>query len=216
MPFTPWEENLVPGFILRTQWEPMVWGSRELPGKDEPFGTGPQNLLRASEPSSQALGPLSRAPGGGGWPDRPLCLQVCDRPLMFVLDTPGVLSPRIESVEMGLKLALCGESGPLSAPPTPAAGPDGLCLLQAGRLTGASPCSHPADRGPESLRPGQGCQEPQRLGLSGEGHLRAGAGRACGAQPGFLLPGTVLDHLVGEETLADYLLYTLNRHRLFG
>ncbi|XP_022354941.1 mitochondrial ribosome-associated GTPase 1 isoform X2 [Enhydra lutris kenyoni] len=62
-------------------------------------------------------------------------IQVCDWPLMFLLDTPGVLSPRIESVEMGLKLALCG---------------------------------------------------------------------------------TVLDHLVGEETLADYLLYTLNRHQLFG
>ncbi|XP_043453907.1 mitochondrial ribosome-associated GTPase 1 isoform X3 [Prionailurus bengalensis] len=62
-------------------------------------------------------------------------IQVCERPLMFLLDTPGVLAPRIESVEMGLKLALCG---------------------------------------------------------------------------------TVLDHLVGEETLADYLLYTLNRHQLFG
>uniref|UniRef100_A0A8C8YDK4 Mitochondrial GTPase 1 n=1 Tax=Panthera leo TaxID=9689 RepID=A0A8C8YDK4_PANLE len=61
--------------------------------------------------------------------------EVCERPLMFLLDTPGVLAPRIESVEMGLKLALCG---------------------------------------------------------------------------------TVLDHLVGEETLADYLLYTLNRHQLFG
>eukprot|EP00071_Canis_lupus_P056129 XP_849529.4 mitochondrial ribosome-associated GTPase 1 [Canis lupus familiaris] len=62
-------------------------------------------------------------------------IQVCERPLMFLLDTPGVLAPRIQSVEMGLKLALCG---------------------------------------------------------------------------------TVLDHLVGEETLADYLLYTLNRHQLFG
>ncbi|XP_006880171.1 PREDICTED: mitochondrial ribosome-associated GTPase 1 [Elephantulus edwardii] len=61
-------------------------------------------------------------------------IQVCERPLVFLLDTPGVLTPRIESVEMGLKLALCG---------------------------------------------------------------------------------TVLDHLVGEETLADYLLYTLNRHQLF-
>uniref|UniRef100_A0A9L0T7T1 Mitochondrial ribosome associated GTPase 1 n=1 Tax=Equus caballus TaxID=9796 RepID=A0A9L0T7T1_HORSE len=61
--------------------------------------------------------------------------EVCERPLMFLLDTPGVLAPRIESVETGLKLALCG---------------------------------------------------------------------------------TVLDHLVGEETLADYLLYTLNRHELFG
>ncbi|XP_036907167.1 mitochondrial ribosome-associated GTPase 1 isoform X4 [Sturnira hondurensis] len=62
-------------------------------------------------------------------------IQVCERPLMFLLDTPGVLAPRIESVETGLKLALCG---------------------------------------------------------------------------------TVLDHLVGEETLADYLLYTLNRQQLFG
>ncbi|KAM5271874.1 mitochondrial ribosome-associated GTPase 1 [Ctenodactylus gundi] len=62
-------------------------------------------------------------------------IQVSERPLMFLLDTPGVLSPRIESVETGLKLALCG---------------------------------------------------------------------------------TVLDHLVGEETMADYLLYTLNRHQLFG
>uniref|UniRef100_A0A671ERF5 Mitochondrial GTPase 1 n=1 Tax=Rhinolophus ferrumequinum TaxID=59479 RepID=A0A671ERF5_RHIFE len=61
--------------------------------------------------------------------------EVCERPLMFLLDTPGVLAPRIESVETGLKLALCG---------------------------------------------------------------------------------TVLDHLVGAETLADYLLYTLNRQRLFG
>lgn len=62
-------------------------------------------------------------------------IQVCERPLVFLLDTPGVLAPRIESVETGLKLALCG---------------------------------------------------------------------------------TVLDHLVGEETMADYLLYTLNRHGLFG
>ncbi|XP_047393846.1 mitochondrial ribosome-associated GTPase 1 isoform X2 [Sciurus carolinensis] len=62
-------------------------------------------------------------------------VQVCERPLIFLMDTPGVLAPRIESVETGLKLALCG---------------------------------------------------------------------------------TVLDHLVGEETMADYLLYTLNRHQLLG
>lgn len=61
-------------------------------------------------------------------------IQVCERPLMFLLDTPGVLAPHIASVETGLKLALCG---------------------------------------------------------------------------------TVLDHLVGEETLADYLLFTLNRQGLF-
>uniref|UniRef100_A0A8C3WBD7 Mitochondrial GTPase 1 n=1 Tax=Catagonus wagneri TaxID=51154 RepID=A0A8C3WBD7_9CETA len=61
--------------------------------------------------------------------------EVCERPPVFLLDTPGVLAPQIQSVETGLKLALCG---------------------------------------------------------------------------------TVLDHLVGEETLADYLLYTLNRHQLLG
>ncbi|XP_017375386.1 mitochondrial ribosome-associated GTPase 1 [Cebus imitator] len=61
-------------------------------------------------------------------------IQVSERPLMFLLDTPGVLAPRIESVETGLKLALCG---------------------------------------------------------------------------------TVLDHLVGEETMADYLLYTLNKYQRF-
>ncbi|PNJ30119.1 MTG1 isoform 3 [Pongo abelii] len=61
--------------------------------------------------------------------------EVSERPLLFLLDTPGVLAPRIESVETGLKLALCG---------------------------------------------------------------------------------TVLDHLVGEETMADYLLYTLNKHQRFG
>uniref|UniRef100_A0A2K5PDP5 Mitochondrial GTPase 1 n=1 Tax=Cebus imitator TaxID=2715852 RepID=A0A2K5PDP5_CEBIM len=60
--------------------------------------------------------------------------EVSERPLMFLLDTPGVLAPRIESVETGLKLALCG---------------------------------------------------------------------------------TVLDHLVGEETMADYLLYTLNKYQRF-
>ncbi|XP_038599442.1 mitochondrial ribosome-associated GTPase 1 [Tachyglossus aculeatus] len=61
-------------------------------------------------------------------------IQVCERPLMFLLDTPGVLAPRIESVEIGLKLALCG---------------------------------------------------------------------------------TILDHLVGEDVMADYLLYTLNKHQQF-
>uniref|UniRef100_A0A8D2A7A8 Mitochondrial ribosome associated GTPase 1 n=1 Tax=Sus scrofa TaxID=9823 RepID=A0A8D2A7A8_PIG len=39
-------------------------------------------------------------------------VQVCERPLMFLLDTPGVLAPRIQNVETGLKLALCGEPGP--------------------------------------------------------------------------------------------------------
>ncbi|XP_053160757.1 mitochondrial ribosome-associated GTPase 1 isoform X2 [Hemicordylus capensis] len=62
-------------------------------------------------------------------------IQVCERPLMFLLDTPGVLSPQIGSVETGLKLALCG---------------------------------------------------------------------------------TIRDHLVGEEIIADYLLYTLNHQQQFS
>ncbi|KAF3842143.1 hypothetical protein F7725_024094 [Dissostichus mawsoni] len=57
-------------------------------------------------------------------------IQVCERPIIHLLDTPGVLPPKIESVETGMKLALCG---------------------------------------------------------------------------------TILDHLVGEEIIADYLLYSLNR-----
>ncbi|XP_051935498.1 mitochondrial ribosome-associated GTPase 1 isoform X1 [Hippocampus zosterae] len=57
-------------------------------------------------------------------------IQVCERPMMHLLDTPGVLPPNIESVETGMKLALCG---------------------------------------------------------------------------------TILDHLVGEDIIADYLLYSLNR-----
>lgn len=62
-------------------------------------------------------------------------IQVCDRPIMHLLDTPGVLPPKIESVETGLKLALCG---------------------------------------------------------------------------------TILDHLVGEDVMADYLLYSLNRLQKFS
>ncbi|KAM4030951.1 mitochondrial ribosome-associated GTPase 1 isoform 5-T6 [Anomaloglossus baeobatrachus] len=57
--------------------------------------------------------------------------EVSENPLIYLLDTPGVLSPRIESLETGMKLALCG---------------------------------------------------------------------------------TILDHLVGEDIMADYLLYTLNEH----
>lgn len=51
-------------------------------------------------------------------------------------------------------------------------------------------------------------------GRSGHG-LASSAARMC-AHPCYLFPGTVLDHLVGEETLADYLLYTLNRRQLLG
>lgn len=58
-------------------------------------------------------------------------IQVSENPLIYLFDTPGVLSPQIENVETGMKLALCG---------------------------------------------------------------------------------TILDHLVGEDIIADYLLYTLNNY----
>ncbi|XP_041922271.1 mitochondrial ribosome-associated GTPase 1 [Alosa sapidissima] len=62
-------------------------------------------------------------------------IQVCERPVMHLVDTPGVQPPGIESVETGMKLALCG---------------------------------------------------------------------------------TILDHLVGEDVIADYLLFTLNRLERFS
>ncbi|KAM8924496.1 mitochondrial ribosome-associated GTPase 1 [Pelodytes ibericus] len=61
-------------------------------------------------------------------------IKVSEVPLLYLLDSPGVLSPRIESVETGMKLALCG---------------------------------------------------------------------------------TILDHLVGEDIMADYLLYILNHQEIY-
>ncbi|NXT94033.1 MTG1 GTPase, partial [Anhinga rufa] len=62
-------------------------------------------------------------------------IQVCEKPLMYLVDTPGVLQPRLGDVETGMKLALCG---------------------------------------------------------------------------------AIHDHLVGEDIMADYLLYTLNKQQQFG
>ncbi|NXG83327.1 MTG1 GTPase, partial [Stercorarius parasiticus] len=61
-------------------------------------------------------------------------IQVCEKPLMYLVDTPGVLPPKLEDVETGMKLALCG---------------------------------------------------------------------------------AIRDHLVGEDIMADYLLYTLNKQQQF-
>ncbi|NWW45818.1 MTG1 GTPase, partial [Pedionomus torquatus] len=62
-------------------------------------------------------------------------IQVCEKPLMYLIDTPGVLPPKLGDVESGMKLALCG---------------------------------------------------------------------------------AIRDHLVGEDVMADYLLYTLNKQQQFG
>ncbi|XP_072387042.1 mitochondrial GTPase 1 [Diabrotica undecimpunctata] len=34
-------------------------------------------------------------------------IKLCEKPLFYMLDTPGILSPNISSVDAGLKLALC-------------------------------------------------------------------------------------------------------------
>ncbi|NWU71458.1 MTG1 GTPase, partial [Pterocles burchelli] len=61
-------------------------------------------------------------------------IQVCEKPLMYLVDTPGVLPPKLGDMETGMKLALCG---------------------------------------------------------------------------------AIRDHLVGEDIMADYLLYTLNKQQQF-
>ncbi|NXK40404.1 MTG1 GTPase, partial [Piprites chloris] len=62
-------------------------------------------------------------------------IQVSEKPLMYLVDTPGVLPPKLGDVETGMKLALCG---------------------------------------------------------------------------------AIHDHMVGEDVMADYLLYTLNKQQQFG
>ncbi|XP_009075471.1 PREDICTED: mitochondrial ribosome-associated GTPase 1 [Acanthisitta chloris] len=62
-------------------------------------------------------------------------IQVCEKPLVYLVDTPGVLPPKLGDVETGMKLAICG---------------------------------------------------------------------------------AIRDHLVGEDIMADYLLYSLNKHQQFG
>ncbi|KAM4030948.1 mitochondrial ribosome-associated GTPase 1 isoform 2-T2 [Anomaloglossus baeobatrachus] len=93
---------------------------------------GKSSLVNALRRLHLRKGKASKVGGEPGITRSMLCkIQVSENPLIYLLDTPGVLSPRIESLETGMKLALCG---------------------------------------------------------------------------------TILDHLVGEDIMADYLLYTLNEH----
>ncbi|XP_060710054.1 mitochondrial ribosome-associated GTPase 1 [Hemiscyllium ocellatum] len=96
---------------------------------------GKSSLINAMRRMYLKKGKASRVGGEPGITRAVLTkIQVCERPLIYLLDTPGVFSPRIESLEVGMKLALCG---------------------------------------------------------------------------------TILDHLVGEEIIADYLLFTLNKQQKF-
>ncbi|KAI4886230.1 hypothetical protein NFI96_023512 [Prochilodus magdalenae] len=97
---------------------------------------GKSSLINALRRTNLKKGKASRVGGEPGITKAVLTkIQVCERPLMYLLDTPGVLPPKIENIETGMKLALCG---------------------------------------------------------------------------------TILDHLVGEDIMADYLLFSLNRLQRFG
>ncbi|KAM7408803.1 hypothetical protein PAMA_002497 [Pampus argenteus] len=97
---------------------------------------GKSSLINSLRRTNLKKGRASRVGGEPGITKAVLTkIQVCERPIMHLLDTPGVLPPQIESVETGMKLALCG---------------------------------------------------------------------------------TILDHLVGEDIIADYLLYSLNRLEKFS
>ncbi|XP_034040119.1 mitochondrial ribosome-associated GTPase 1 [Thalassophryne amazonica] len=96
---------------------------------------GKSSFINALRRTNLKKGRASRVGGEPGITKAVLTkIQVCDRPIIHLLDTPGVLSPKIGSVETGMKLALCG---------------------------------------------------------------------------------TILDHLVGEDVIADYLLFSLNRLQNF-
>ncbi|KAJ8248443.1 hypothetical protein GJAV_G00242070 [Gymnothorax javanicus] len=92
---------------------------------------GKSSLINALRRTKLKKGKASRVGGEPGITKAVLSkIQVCERPALFLVDTPGVFPPKVENVETGMKLALCG---------------------------------------------------------------------------------TILDHLVGEDVISDYLLYSLNR-----
>lgn len=97
---------------------------------------GKSSLINALRRTNLKKGKASKVGGEPGITKAVLTkIQVCERPVIHLLDTPGVLPPQIQSLETGMKLALCG---------------------------------------------------------------------------------TILDHLVGEDVIADYLLFSLNRLQKFG
>ncbi|XP_039403189.1 mitochondrial ribosome-associated GTPase 1 isoform X4 [Mauremys reevesii] len=70
---------------------------------------GKSSLINSMRRLHLKKGKASRVGGEPGITKAVLTrIQVSERPLMYLLDTPGVLAPRIESVEAGMKLALCG------------------------------------------------------------------------------------------------------------
>nr|XP_036867243.1 mitochondrial ribosome-associated GTPase 1 isoform X9 [Manis javanica] len=99
-------------------WEQLPLSPRREPGGLCPGGRGPKcgqvlphQLAQETAPQESPFNCAGKATRVGGEPGITRAvmsrIQVCERPLTFLLDTPGVLAPRIESVETGLKLALC-------------------------------------------------------------------------------------------------------------
>ncbi|XP_051508032.1 mitochondrial ribosome-associated GTPase 1-like [Myxocyprinus asiaticus] len=70
---------------------------------------GKSSLISAVRRTYLKKGKASKVGGEPGITKAVLTrIQVCERPIINLLDTPGVLPPRIENIETGMKLALCG------------------------------------------------------------------------------------------------------------
>ncbi|XP_076195640.1 mitochondrial ribosome-associated GTPase 1 isoform X1 [Aptenodytes patagonicus] len=114
----------------------MVPGLREEPLAQPWSGRQGSALLASLTVSPFPKGKATAVGGEPGITKAVLTrIQVCEKPLMYLVDTPGVLPPKLGDVETGMKLALCG---------------------------------------------------------------------------------AIRDHLVGEDIMADYLLYALNKRQQFG
>uniref|UniRef100_A0A8C7P986 G domain-containing protein n=1 Tax=Oncorhynchus mykiss TaxID=8022 RepID=A0A8C7P986_ONCMY len=71
---------------------------------------GKSSLINALRRTNLKKGRGSKVGGEPGITKAVLTrIQVCERPIIHLLDTPGVLPPKIQSLETGMKLALCGE-----------------------------------------------------------------------------------------------------------
>nr|XP_023994173.1 mitochondrial ribosome-associated GTPase 1 isoform X3 [Salvelinus alpinus] len=69
---------------------------------------GKSSLINALRRTNLKKGRGSKVGGEPGITKAVLTrIQVCERPIIHLLDTPGVLPPKIQSLETGMKLALC-------------------------------------------------------------------------------------------------------------
>ena len=135
-------------------------------------------------------------------------LQVCERPIIHLLDTPGVLPPRIQSLETGMKLALCGESRT-------------HMVLQWHLLF----WSLITDQYVPGLLWNMHIIHTRTSlvfiswysSMQGITTHRSYCAIILLLGTFYLsISGTILDHLVGEDVIADYLLFSLNRLEKFG